>query len=87
MRYYTYLWSMYDCMLSARTAVRFIVLDRPNPLGGRPFELIGAPYIDDRLIGELRALELLGVVFRESWFVPTFHKGASSNCGGRSGRP
>jgi uncharacterized protein YbbC (DUF1343 family) len=34
-RFYTYIWTMYDCMRAAATAgVRFTVLDRPNPLGG-----------------------------------------------------
>lgn len=34
-RFYTYVWSMFDAMRSAaRTGVRFTVLDRPNPLGG-----------------------------------------------------
>lgn len=179
-RYYTYVWSMYDCMISAaRTGVRFVVLDRPNPLGGvtvsgpglepafssfvgrvdvpqrhglttgelarlfqtrdlpalgltvdlevmtledwdsaadlqatglpwvmpspniptlesayafagtgllegtnvsegrgttKPFEMIGAPYVDGRLVGRLREADLAGVTFREVWFRPTFHK-------------
>jgi uncharacterized protein YbbC (DUF1343 family) len=34
-RYYTYVWTMYDLMLAAgRTGRRFVVLDRPNPLTG-----------------------------------------------------
>lgn len=34
-RYYTYVWTMFDLMASAaRTGVRFVVADRPNPLGG-----------------------------------------------------
>ncbi|WP_330460911.1 DUF1343 domain-containing protein [Streptomyces sp. NBC_00820] len=34
-RFYTYVWTMYDLMVSAaRTGVRFVVADRPNPLGG-----------------------------------------------------
>ncbi|MEV5145724.1 DUF1343 domain-containing protein [Streptomyces sp. NPDC052727] len=34
-RYYTYVWTMFDLMVSAaRTGVRFVVADRPNPLGG-----------------------------------------------------
>ncbi|WP_432476681.1 exo-beta-N-acetylmuramidase NamZ family protein [Nocardioides sp. GXQ0305] len=33
-RFYTYIWSMYDCMVAASLAgVRFVVLDRPNPIG------------------------------------------------------
>jgi uncharacterized protein YbbC (DUF1343 family) len=188
-RFYTYVWTMYDCMRSAaRTGIRFIVLDRPNPLGGlavegpgvdaafesfvgranvpirhgltagelarhvndrvlprieggsadlsvvrmdgwtrrmlfddtglewvapspnmptvdtafvfagtgllegtnvsegrgttRPFEVIGAPYIDSALIGELRKRELPGVLFREVWYVPTFHKYAGETLRG-----
>lgn len=180
-RYYTYVWTMFDAMLSAaRTGRRFVVLDRPNPLGGlvtcgpgldpaaasfvgrvdiplrhgltagelallfnerflpslvggpvdlqvvamagwrrselfddtglpwvapspnmptldtvfafcgtgllegtnmsegrgttRPFELVGAPYVDGRLVQTLRSLDLPGVTFREVWFTPSFHK-------------
>jgi uncharacterized protein YbbC (DUF1343 family) len=40
----------------------------------RPFELIGAPWVDSRYVETLNALELPGVRFRESWFNPTFHK-------------
>lgn len=188
-RFYTYVWTMYDCMRSAaRTGIRFVVLDRPNPLGGaqvegpgvdagfesfvgradipirhgltagelarhlndrvlptigapsvdlsvvrmdgwtrrmlfdetrlewvapspnmptldtafafagtgllegtnvsegrgttRPFELIGAPYIDAALIGELRNSDLPGVLFREVWYSPTFHKYAGETLRG-----
>ncbi|MER5999546.1 DUF1343 domain-containing protein [Nonomuraea angiospora] len=173
-RFYTYVWTMYDLMASAaRLGLRFVVLDRPNPLGGtvqegpaldpafasfvgrfplpvrhgrtagelatlfgfdvelrviemegwrrdmtfaetglpwvmpsvnmptpdtalvypgtglfegtnfsegrgttRPFELIGAPYADERFAPALAALDLPGVRFRETWFMPTFHKHA-----------
>ncbi|MGW5253987.1 exo-beta-N-acetylmuramidase NamZ family protein [Streptomyces sp. NPDC004012] len=35
-RFYTYIWTMYDCMEAARLAgKRFMVLDRPNPVTGR----------------------------------------------------
>jgi uncharacterized protein YbbC (DUF1343 family) len=35
-RFYTYIWTMYDCMVAAELAgKRFVVLDRPNPLGAR----------------------------------------------------
>ncbi|MEU2185013.1 exo-beta-N-acetylmuramidase NamZ family protein [Streptomyces thermolilacinus] len=35
-RFYTYIWTMYDCMVAADLAgKRFVVLDRPNPVGGR----------------------------------------------------
>ncbi|MEW2286275.1 DUF1343 domain-containing protein [Streptomyces sp. NPDC047841] len=34
-RFCTYVWTMFDLMVSAaRTGVRFVVADRPNPLGG-----------------------------------------------------
>jgi uncharacterized protein YbbC (DUF1343 family) len=34
-RFYTYIWTMYDCMLAATaTGKRFVVLDRPNPANG-----------------------------------------------------
>ncbi|WP_043639175.1 exo-beta-N-acetylmuramidase NamZ family protein [Nonomuraea candida] len=173
-RFYTYVWTMYDLMESAaRLGLRFVVLDRPNPLGGtveegppldpafagfvgrfplplrhgrtvgelaglfgfdldltvvrmegwrrdmayaetglpwvmpsvnmptpdtalvypgtgllegtnfsegrgttRPFELVGAPYADERFAPALAALGLPGVRFREAWFTPMFHKHA-----------
>jgi uncharacterized protein YbbC (DUF1343 family) len=173
-RFYTYVWTMYDLLESAaRLGLRFVVLDRPNPLGGaveegppldpafasfvgrfplpvrhgrtagelallfgfdadlhvigmegwrrdmtwaetglpwvmpsvnmptpdtalvypgtglfegtnfsegrgttRPFELIGAPYADERFAAELAGLGLPGVRFRRTWFTPTFHKHA-----------
>ncbi|MGP4045649.1 exo-beta-N-acetylmuramidase NamZ family protein [Streptomyces sp. 2A115] len=35
-RFYTYIWTLYDCMEAARLAgKRFMVLDRPNPVTGR----------------------------------------------------
>ncbi|MGW9028562.1 exo-beta-N-acetylmuramidase NamZ family protein [Streptomyces sp. NPDC055722] len=35
-RFYTYIWTMYDCMEAAQLAgKRFVVLDRPNPVTGR----------------------------------------------------
>ncbi len=42
----------------------------------RPFELIGAPYVDERFAPALNELGLPGVRFRETWFTPTFHKHA-----------
>lgn len=34
-RFYTYIWAMYDSMVAAaRTGRRYVVLDRPNPIGG-----------------------------------------------------
>ncbi|MGW2149574.1 exo-beta-N-acetylmuramidase NamZ family protein [Nonomuraea bangladeshensis] len=175
-RFYTYVWTMYDLLASAsRLGLRFVVLDRPNPLGGtvaegplldpayasfvgrhpipvrhaltagelagrfgfdadltvvemtgwrrdtpweetglpwvmpsvnmptpdtalvypgtclfegtnfsegrgttRPFELIGAPYVDGRFTPALDALGLPGVRFRDVRFTPTFHKHAGT---------
>ncbi|MFD4505817.1 exo-beta-N-acetylmuramidase NamZ domain-containing protein [Streptomyces sp. NPDC058457] len=38
-RFYTYIWTLYDCMEAARLAgKRFVVLDRPNPVAGRTAE-------------------------------------------------
>ncbi|QEU95426.1 exo-beta-N-acetylmuramidase NamZ family protein [Streptomyces kanamyceticus] len=35
-RFYTYIWTLYDCMVAARLAgKRLVVLDRPNPVTGR----------------------------------------------------
>lgn len=49
----------------------------------RPFELIGAPYIDpDAYADQLNALELKGVYFRASVFQPTFQKHGGVSCGG-----
>ena len=49
----------------------------------RPFEIIGAPFVDpDRLAASLTALKLPGVFFRPLSFLPTFQKYAGSLCGG-----
>jgi uncharacterized protein YbbC (DUF1343 family) len=184
-RFWTYTWTMFDCMMAAaRTGKRFVVLDRPNPIGGlvtagpgldpsfssfvgrvdlpvrhgltsgelamlfnardleqpidlrvipmvgwqrgtvfeetdvpwiapspnlptvdtafvfsgtglvegtnasegrgttRPFELVGAPYVDGRFLGAMRERELPGVQFRDAWFAPTFHKHAGETVRG-----
>lgn len=37
-RFYTYIWSMYTAMVAAgRTGAAFVVLDRPNPIGGKAY--------------------------------------------------
>ncbi|MDX2970240.1 DUF1343 domain-containing protein [Kribbella solani] len=170
-RFYTYVWTMYDCQqAAARLGKPFVVLDRPNPLGGmkvegpllqpgfesfvgrapiplrhgltvgelarqlgeatvvtvegwqrestgtglpwvppspnmptpdtalvypgtglfegtnlsegrgttRPFETIGAPYVDDRFVPALQACDLPGVIFRRTWFEPVFSKHAGT---------
>ncbi|MDR0548979.1 MAG: DUF1343 domain-containing protein [Deltaproteobacteria bacterium] len=49
----------------------------------RPFNLMGAPFIDPRLLTrELSQKTLPGVIFREAWFQPTFHKWEGVFCGG-----
>jgi len=49
----------------------------------RPFEIIGAPFIDPyELVGALENEGLPGVVFRPLHFQPTFHKFAGEVCGG-----
>ncbi len=49
----------------------------------RPFEIIGAPWINPyALAGELKKLGLEGVIFRPLFFVPTFSKYKDQQCGG-----
>lgn len=49
----------------------------------KPFELIGAPYIDECAYAEnLNRLGLPGVYFRSCVFQPTFQKQAGVSCGG-----
>ncbi|HEX2757330.1 MAG TPA: exo-beta-N-acetylmuramidase NamZ domain-containing protein, partial [Thermoanaerobaculia bacterium] len=49
----------------------------------RPFELVGAPWLDaDEAAGAANALGLRGVAFRPHVFRPTFHKHAGKTCGG-----
>jgi uncharacterized protein YbbC (DUF1343 family) len=49
----------------------------------RPFEIIGAPFVDGhRLAERLAAEQLPGVRFRPLTFRPTFHKFAGQVCGG-----
>ena len=49
----------------------------------RPFELVGAPWIDgDRLARAMNARGLPGVHFRPVFFEPTFQKHARETCGG-----
>jgi uncharacterized protein YbbC (DUF1343 family) len=189
-RFYTYIWTMYEAMLAAvATGARFVVLDRPNPVGGyargpmlkpgytsgvgkeeiiqqhgmtvgelarlfdaeylpldadgarlkelqvievknwkrdqlyddtgltwvmpspnmptpdtallypglclfeatnmsegrgttRPFELIGAPYVDYRWAEALQTKTIPGVEFREAYFTPSISKNANLLCGG-----
>jgi uncharacterized protein YbbC (DUF1343 family) len=49
----------------------------------RPFELIGAPWIDgERLADAMNECGLPGVHFRPAFFEPTFQKHAKQTCGG-----
>lgn len=49
----------------------------------RPFELVGAPWLDPwKLANELEREKLPGVAFRPTYFTPTFHKHAEKACGG-----
>jgi uncharacterized protein YbbC (DUF1343 family) len=49
----------------------------------RPFEWVGAPYLDAHAFAEaLNDLGLPGVAFRPARFRPTFHKWAGRLCGG-----
>jgi len=48
----------------------------------RPFELIGAPYVDHRWAQVLNERGIPGVEFREAYFNPTFSKWQGEVCGG-----
>jgi uncharacterized protein YbbC (DUF1343 family) len=49
----------------------------------RPFELLGAPWIDgERLADAMNGRDLPGVHFRPAFFEPTFQKHARQTCGG-----
>lgn len=49
----------------------------------RPFEIVGAPYIDAQIFADaLASHELAGVIFRPVNFLPTFQKHAGKTCGG-----
>ncbi|KGN30302.1 hypothetical protein N802_09355 [Knoellia sinensis KCTC 19936] len=48
----------------------------------RPFELVGAPYIDHKWADRLRGRDLPGVGIREAYFTPTFSKHVGKVCGG-----
>ena len=52
----------------------------------RPFELVGAPWLDPwALARDLERERLPGALFRPVFFTPTFHKHAGLLCGGRAG--
>ncbi len=64
-----------------------VLLEATNMSEGRgttrPFEIIGAPYINShRLIQSLSNQELSGCLFREHGFIPTFQKWQGRYCNG-----
>ncbi len=49
----------------------------------RPFEIVGAPYIDSKEFADaLSSIKLPGVIFRAINFLPTFQKHSNQRCGG-----
>jgi uncharacterized protein YbbC (DUF1343 family) len=77
---------------TADTALVFpggVLFEGTNVSEGRgttkPFELVGAPWVDrdaERFAAALNARGLPGVYFRPAYFEPTFHKHAKVGCGG-----
>ena len=66
-----------------------VLLEGTNISEGRgttkPFEIVGAPWIDaERFANQMNDARLLGVHFRAASFVPTFQKHAGQRCGGCS---
>ena len=63
------------------------LIEGTNPSEGRgttrPFELLGAPWLDPYpLVLELERRALPGVAFRPAFFTPAFSKHAGARCGG-----
>ena len=59
-RFYTYIATMGNCMEVAKEAgIKFIVLDRPNPLGGTHFD---GPIQDQELVGNFTAFRLMPIL-------------------------
>ena len=48
----------------------------------KPFEQVGAPWIDQRLVEWLRGQKMPGVLFRQATFKPTFGKYVGAVCNG-----
>jgi uncharacterized protein YbbC (DUF1343 family) len=49
----------------------------------KPFEIIGAPYINSKELGDaLNSLKLGGVIFQPISFLPSFQKHSNKNCNG-----
>ena len=73
--------------LDSATVIPCVLFEGTNVSEGRgttrPFELIGAPWIDpESFTAELNSRGLPGVYFRPTAFEPTFHKHARQTCGG-----
>lgn len=74
--------------LSALTFPGMVLFEGTNVSEGRgttkPFEWIGAPYIDDpdRLAALMNGKKQPGVWYRPIYFQPTYHKGKDEVCGG-----
>lgn len=77
-------------MPSVETAVVYpgtVLVEGTNLSEGRgscrPFEIVGAPFLDaDAFSSRLNRMRLPGVRFRPSWFRPTFDKWQGELCGG-----
>ncbi|MBI1859335.1 MAG: DUF1343 domain-containing protein [Deltaproteobacteria bacterium] len=72
---------------SARVFPGTVLFEGTNVSEGRgttkPFEWVGAPFIDaDRLAQAMNSKKLPGVFFRPIFFQPTYHKHKDMNCGG-----
>ena len=68
-RFYTFMWTMTYCMDAAASAGKqFVVIDRPNPVGGEKIEG-PANQIDYGLIGRLLPSQGLGVATRHGMTV------------------
>ncbi|MEM2448869.1 MAG: DUF1343 domain-containing protein [Candidatus Bathyarchaeia archaeon] len=75
------------CLTTATVYPGMCLLEGTNISEGRgttkPFELIGAPWIDNyRLVEEMKGLPLKGVKFRPSTFIPRYHKYEGRLCRG-----
>jgi uncharacterized protein YbbC (DUF1343 family) len=64
-RFYTYIYTLYDSMVAAaRLGLRYVVLDRPNPIGGRAY----GPMMTDGFtsgVGRLKIVQQHGMTVGE----------------------
>ncbi|MBS7611291.1 DUF1343 domain-containing protein [Candidatus Bathyarchaeota archaeon] len=75
------------CLTTATVYPGICLLEGTNISEGRgttkPFELVGAPWIDSyKLVEELKSLPLRGVKFRPSTFIPRYRKYEGQLCHG-----